>query len=444
MYSPTRERWGRVLRSLLLAALTSCGGGGDGGNGPDPDPDPVVVTITPGRDTLSVAGSVQFQAAVEGSGNAGVTWTLREGATAGTISATGLYTAGTNSGQFGVIAVSQADPASKDTSLVLVVPLPVALITAPDSVLQDAANLKASVPVQSGTFAWSITAGTITGGNGTRLLTFTAGGAGPVQLQCVVTNLAGASETGAASTVPVAPPIIGGWSASRDTVTDGESVLLTPTFSGGTGAVDQGIGAVVSGTPVPSAALQFASTIFTLTVTGFRGATVTAPTTVTPVDPPHIFSFDALSRTTAIGDGAFLKALWLGDAGVTASVDHGVGDLSTSAFQTGPLSASTLFTLTVRNAADSAITDTVTAVAEPAATGSFATAGTLLKGRLFGTATRLSDGRILFAGGRDSLGTILTGAESSTLQRASPRQPVLWGPLGKITSRSCSMMAGYL
>lgn len=399
-----------LARALaVIVILASCSGGTDGGTGPDPDP--VVVVLNPGRDTVSVNGSLQFQASVTGSSNDGITWSLREGASAGTISVSGSYTAGSSGGLFGVIAASQADPASSDTSLVLVVPLPVATVTAPDSVLQNGAGLTASVPAQSGTFHWTINGGSMVSGDNGRLVTFTAGSSGPVQLQCVVTSLAGVSATGNSTTLTVAPPTIVSWTAERDTITDGERATLTPVFANGTATVNQGIGSVTSGTPIQSATLQFSEAVFTLTVTGFRGAAASASATVVPVDPPLIFSFESVSRSTAIGDGAYLKALWFGDAGVTASVDHGIGSLSSSVFQTGPLSSSTLFTLTVKNAADSALTDTVTALTEPAAAGSFSTVGTLTKGRVNGTATRLADGRVLFVGGRDSVGNILADAE---------------------------------
>jgi hypothetical protein len=371
-----------------------------------------VVLLTPGRDTVSVGGLVQFQAAVTGSSNTGITWSLKEGTTAGTISASGNFVAGSNSGLFSVIATSQADPTSADTSAVLVVALPIATITAPDRGLQNSGGLTATVPLQSAIFSWSITGGTITGSNATRSVTFTAGASGPVLLQCVVTNLAGSTDTGNSSTVTVAAPVIVSWAADRDTVTDGETAMMTPVFGDGTGSVNQGIGSVTTGNPVATGVLQFAPVTYTLTVTGFRGAVVTANLTVVPVDPPLIFSFASVARSVAIGDSAILHPLFYVDAGVTGSVDRGIGTvLSNNAVLSSPVSGPTLFTLTVANAADSAITDTVTAFAEPPAPGSFSTIGNLVAGRRFHTVTLLNDGRVLITGGIDDNGQQMTDAE---------------------------------
>jgi hypothetical protein len=432
MNLPERRRAGlsASLVIAIVAASSFLACGGDGGTDPGPDPNPVVVSVSPDRDTLSINSTLQFVVSVTGSGKTGVNWSLREGPAAGTVSSSGNYTSGGTPGHYHIIATSQADPGSADTSLVLVVALPVATVSAPDSVLQGAAGLTASVPFQSGTFSWIITGGTLTGGNGTPNLTFTSGTAGPVTIQCMVTNLAGATATGSASTETVAAPVVTSWSASRDTVTDGESVMLAPVFSGGTGVVNQGIGLVTTGVPVQSGIIQFADMIYTLTVAGFRGAVVSADVRIVPVDPPLIFSFTSVARSVAIGDSAILRPLYLGDVGVTGMVDQGIGAVSSNIpVFSNPVSGTTLFTLTVSNAADSAIIDTVTAFAEPAAAGSFSTIGNLAAGRRFHTATLLGDGRVLVTGGIDDNGQAITDAEvlDPATGISSPTGPMLTG-----------------
>ena len=83
------------------------------------------------------------------------------------------------------------------------------VITVPTPVTTGDAGLKASVPAQSGcTYAWTITGGAITVGSGTRLITFTAGPVGTLNLSCIVTNAAGTSSTpGIASVTVVAAPV---------------------------------------------------------------------------------------------------------------------------------------------------------------------------------------------------------------------------------------------
>jgi hypothetical protein len=71
----------------------------------------ILIALTPASPaTLLPEQTVQFVAAVTGNPNASVTWTLQEGAVAGTLDSTGLYTAGWTSGTYHVVATSVADP----------------------------------------------------------------------------------------------------------------------------------------------------------------------------------------------------------------------------------------------------------------------------------------------------------------------------------------------
>jgi hypothetical protein len=78
-------------------------------------PTPVVsVSVSPTSATLQTGAAQQFTATVTGSSNTSVTWT----ATGGTISSSGLYTAGQSTGNFGVTAKSVADTSKTGTSSV--------------------------------------------------------------------------------------------------------------------------------------------------------------------------------------------------------------------------------------------------------------------------------------------------------------------------------------
>jgi hypothetical protein len=77
---------------------------------------PVTVTVTPSFGFASVGGTVQFTATVTGTTDHRVSWV----AGGGTISATGLYTAGSNTGVFSVTAVSLADSGAVGTASVQV------------------------------------------------------------------------------------------------------------------------------------------------------------------------------------------------------------------------------------------------------------------------------------------------------------------------------------
>ena len=67
-----------------------------------------------------IPGLKAFTAAVQGTTNQAVTWTVQEGAAGGSITAGGIYTAPALPGTYHVVATSQADPTRKATVDVVV------------------------------------------------------------------------------------------------------------------------------------------------------------------------------------------------------------------------------------------------------------------------------------------------------------------------------------
>ena len=94
-----------------------------------------------------------------------------------------------------------------------------------------------------------------------------------------VTDVNGVTATSTTSSTVYPPPAIVSFSASPGLVTAGSVATLTAVFSGGQGAIDQGVGAVVSGTPVTTTALGCGQS-FTLTVTSVLGPSVSSTITV--------------------------------------------------------------------------------------------------------------------------------------------------------------------
>ena len=96
------------------------------------------------------------------------------------------------------------------TTLIPSTATPVAVITLPAGVTGGQAGYAASVAAQSGaTYVWTITNGAITLGAGTESVVFTPSASGIVSLGVKVTNLAGISTSGSASSsisVAKAPP----------------------------------------------------------------------------------------------------------------------------------------------------------------------------------------------------------------------------------------------
>src|ERR1019366_5670389 len=78
------------------------------------------VTISPTSVTVPEAGLQTFSATVSIGG--GVTWSVQEGSTGGTISSTGIYTPPNSTGVFHVVATSIQDPSQYAVATVTVVP----------------------------------------------------------------------------------------------------------------------------------------------------------------------------------------------------------------------------------------------------------------------------------------------------------------------------------
>jgi hypothetical protein len=99
-----------------------------------------------------------------------------------------------------------SDPSSSVTVTVNSPPA-TPVVTAPSVVGAGSPNRIASVPAHAGsTWAWGITNGTITGGNGTSQITFTAGTAGtPLTLSVTETNTLGCTSAAGTATVTVLP-----------------------------------------------------------------------------------------------------------------------------------------------------------------------------------------------------------------------------------------------
>lgn len=164
---------------------------------------PPTATVS-GDATICAGSSTVIQAALTGTPPWNLTWS--DGFTqTGSASPATRAVSPTTQTKYSVTAVSDAACAGdfSGSATVRVDSLPSAVITAPASVCPGSTGNTASVPnaASGATYSWTITNGTITQGDGTRTITFTAGSDGPVGLTVVVTK-AGCSSTGA-TMVPV-------------------------------------------------------------------------------------------------------------------------------------------------------------------------------------------------------------------------------------------------
>ena len=245
-------------------------------------PQTVAVTaVSPATPIRTAGTATTFSASATGGVTNGLVWS----ASAGAINAsTGAWTAPATA-QTVTITATSADDASKSSSTTVTVVAPPAtpVITAPTYVTTNQAGYVASVPVQgTSTYAWVLSGGSITAGNGTASITYTAGASETVSLSCVVTNAAGAdSSAGAASSTIVSAPVATSLVATTTSVPFGGATFLTPTFSNGTGSVNNGVGTVTSGNHFGSGTITTSKT-FTLTVTNQAGTKALASVTLDP------------------------------------------------------------------------------------------------------------------------------------------------------------------
>ena len=123
----------------------------------------VAVSITPTSASLQTGSTQTFSAKVTGSSNTGVTWT----ATGGSITSSGVYTAGTTAGTFSVTATSMADTSkSAKATVTVTAAAPVITISInPTSASLAAGNTQGFSATVTGTsnsgVTWTATGGTI-------------------------------------------------------------------------------------------------------------------------------------------------------------------------------------------------------------------------------------------------------------------------------------------
>ena len=115
------------------------------------------VAITPSSSAVDACQTVAFSATVSGSANQGITWSVREGASGGSITPAGVYTAPSSAGTYHVVAASLADPTrTAEGSVAVAAERVLAVAVTPGSgtvVANGALAFAAMVTTSCGTFA---------------------------------------------------------------------------------------------------------------------------------------------------------------------------------------------------------------------------------------------------------------------------------------------------
>ena len=276
---------------------------------------PVVAITAP---SFATAGATGLVASVAPQAGATYAWTITGGAQtagAGTPSLT-FTAAAVGTVTLGCTVTVAGTPVSGTATVTVVAPA-VADITAPASAASGATGLTASVAAQPGTtIVWSIAGGTITAGQGTSGITFTAGSVGSLTLTCTVQNAAGATASGTATVPIVSPPVTTTISAPSEatTGTTGLSASVPPqvgvaytwTLSGGT------ITSQTDGATVVFTAGGVGTAVLGVSLTNAAGS-VSTSTLIAIVSAPVV----AITAPAVAASGA---------TGLTASVTAQAGD----------------------------------------------------------------------------------------------------------------------
>jgi hypothetical protein len=163
------------------------------------------------------------------------------------------------------------------------------------------------------TYQWFVNGVAISGATSSSYTTppTTAGQSGSVFTVTVTNPFGSVISNGATLTVQTIPPIAGSLVPSNATPPYNSSVMLIPTFSGGTAVIGStGVGSsditasAVSGSSYPTPALTSGKT-YTLTVTSAQNTVVSATCVVTPT-PVTITPIVPANQTTAPGQLTFM------------------------------------------------------------------------------------------------------------------------------------------
>jgi hypothetical protein len=246
-------------------------------------PPAVAVSIAPPSVTVQTGGTQQFTATVTGASNNAVTWT----ATGGTVSSTGLYTAGTTAGAFTVTATSVQDNTKSATATITVgaVQSGVSISVAPTSATVASGTTKQFSATVTGTSNTAVT-WTATGGTVSSTGLYTAGStAGSFIVKATSVQDTTKSAT-AAITIPAPQPVSVTLSPTSTTLfTSGtQQFTATVTNASNTAVTWTATGGMVSSTGLYTAGTSPGS--FAVTATSVQDTSKTASASITITNQP--------------------------------------------------------------------------------------------------------------------------------------------------------------
>ncbi len=427
----------RFLQALLVTGLSWMVSGCGGGQATPPDSlsSHISVSVSPKSVVnLPAGGTLTFTAIVTGSTNQGVTWSIQEGASCGSISNSGTsgdYSAPNSPGlTCHIVATSQADTSKSDIATVTISPTSIYVL--PFQVSLGVGQMQAFAATVQGTtntsVTWSVKEG-VSGGSITNQGTYTA----PQTLgtfHVIATSQADSRFTATAEVdvVPIAVSI----SPAADTL----GPMGTRTFAAsvtGTNqlAVSWSIQEGADGGSITQQGMYTAPQnqgSFHIVATSIQDPTKEAIATIAIVQSGFLSTgsmstYRALHTATLLRDN---KVLIVGGCeedyttGCAPKTSAELFDSTTGTFSlTGSLAVArdshtaTLFPNGKVLIAGGLTGPSTTTTAElyDAATGAFTPTGSMVAIRHSHTATLLSNGKVLVTGGADISGAALASAE---------------------------------
>jgi len=194
----------------------------------------VQVTVSPSLANVVVGLSQQFTANVTGTSNHAVNWSVAEGSTAGSVSASGLFTASSTLGTYHIVATSAVEPTATGQAVVVVTSTPVVTISvdpAKASVLTGTSKQFTATVTGSNNLqvTWAVQEGS-TGGIVTTSGYYTAPTtAGTYHV--VVTSVQDATKSATAEVTVSSPPVTVSVSPTSTLVAPGAQYKFTATVN---------------------------------------------------------------------------------------------------------------------------------------------------------------------------------------------------------------------
>ncbi len=411
---------GRFLRGVALwavvLALAACGGGGGGGPAPPPNKASTPsITKQPAATTVPAGGTATLTVAATANGVLTYQWyPVFEGAappllgpipgaTSAALTVSGIWV--NAGGYYCVVTNTLNGTTSTKTSAsayVTLVPATAnATIGTGSAAPPNTAGLLASVSLETGvTYAWTISNGTITAGQGTSQITYTSGALGQLQIRVTVSSATAGTSVGVANlfvvpTVPVVSifaqsSVLPGANGVLASTTSNPGQTYAWTLQSGTASTVL-VGSSTDDVLTYNVGTTVGSYPISVDVTSASGNLGSASKTVSVVTGtflknPRDLAARSLHTGTLLTDGRVLLAG--GDAGIPDwNETTGLPIVSS---ESDIVATAELF-------------DPVTETS--AFVGSLATA------RAQHAATLLNDGRVLVAGGLDATGTPLASTE---------------------------------